>query len=414
MVVSSMIGVGVFASLGFQLEVLPSAFPILLLWLLGGVVSYCGAMCYAELAAQFPESGGEYHFLRVVLHPFPAFLAGWISIVAGFAAPIASLAIAFAGYARQLGIPVPTSWMAVGIILAIALLHSLPLRTIGGYLAITTFIKVALIFAFLLAAFFTPTTRALPFAPRDGDGALIFSSGFAVSFVYVMFAYSGWNGAAYIAGEIRNAQRALPLAFGIGLAVVTFLYIALNAVFLWRTPWELLVGRVEAGVFAAEAMFGAQGGKLMAALIAIGMLATMGAYTWSGSRVGHRIGLDFFALAFLARTNRHGAPVIALALQTGLALILALTGSFDQIVNFLMSLLLLCSLLTVLCVPIARHRYPGLERPFKTPLYPLPVIIYAVACLWMLAHQISVRPLATAMSALALLLGAVVYCRVRR
>ncbi len=414
MVISSMIGVGVFASVGFQLEALPSAFPILFLWLLGGVVSYCGAMCYAELAAQFPESGGEYHLLRTILHPFPAFLAGWTSIVAGFAAPIASLAIAFGGYARQLGVALPVSWLAVGIILAIALLHCLPLRMVGGYLAITTVVKIVLILAFLAAALFTPTPRTLSLVPVAGDGALILSPGFAVSFVYVMFAYSGWNGAAYIAGDIRNPQRVLPLAFGIGLGLVTVLYIALNAVFLWRAPWEKLAGRVEAGAIAAEAIFGTKGGALMAGLIAVGMLAPIGAYIWAGSRVGHRIGLDYSALAWLAHRNRNEAPVISLALLTGLALVLALTGSFDHIVNFLMFLLLLSSLLTVLCVPTMRRRAPDMRRPFQMPLYPLPVIIYVVACVWMLAHQIAARPLAALMGGLALTFGAVVYLGVRR
>jgi basic amino acid/polyamine antiporter, APA family len=413
LVITSMIGVGVFTSVGFQLLGLPSGFAILMLWVVGGIVSLCGALCYAELVAMMPKSGGEYHILREAYHPMAGFLAGWISITAGFAAPIAAVAMAFSKYAHTLGLnAMPQNVMAAVLIVGIAGIHFGSLRFIGGFLTATTFLKVGLILAFLVGALFVSKGQSPSLAPKAGDFALITSPSFATSLVYVMFAYLGWNGAAYVASEVRDPQRNVPLAFCLGILIVMVLYIVLNAVFLWCTPWDAMKGQVEAGIIAAKSIFGETGGQFMGGLIAFGIISTVAGFTWAGSRVNQRIGQDFASLGFLANLNRYGAPAIALVLQTVMSLVMLFSGTFDQVINYLMSQLILCSMLAVLAVPIMRWRAPQVERPFRVPLYPVPPVIFLGVSLWMLVFQVRARPVETAWGLLTLVIGSVVYAAV--
>lgn len=410
MVITSMIGVGVFTSVGFQLAGLPSGFAILMLWVVGGVVSLCGALCYAELVAMMPRSGGEYHIVREAYHPMIGFLAGWVSITAGFAAPIAAVGMAFGKYAVHLGLGgISPQVLATVLIVGVALLHLGSLRLIGTFLNVTTFLKVGLIAAFVIGAIALGKGQDVSFAPKAGDMALIVSPNFAESLVYVMFAYLGWNGAAYVAGEVKNPQRTVPLAFGIGIVVVMVLYLTLNAVFLWSTPWADMNLQLEAALISATRIFGARGGQFMGGLIAFGLISTVAGFTWAGSRVTQRIGQDFPNLGFLARVNRWGAPVWALLLQTTLSLVMLYSGTFDQVINYLMSQLFVCSILAVLAVILLRRRRPDAMRPFRVPLYPLPPVVFLAMSVWMLVFQVKARPVETAWSLLTLVIGLGLY-----
>ncbi len=409
LVITSMIGVGVFTSVGFQLLGLPSGFPILMLWVVGGVVSLCGALCYAELVAMLPQSGGEYHLLRETYHPLAGFLAGWVSMTAGFAAPIAGIAMVFGKYVNTLGLAAEPKAVAAVLIIVIALLHLGSLRLIGGFLTTMTFLKVALIAAFIIGAVCLGGGHGAVLAPKAGDWVLIASPEFATSLVYVMFAYLGWNGAAYVAGEVRNPQRIIPLSFTLGILIVMVLYIALNAVFLWRAPWDAMRGKEEAGLIAAQAVFGERGGWWMGALIAFGIISTVAGFTWAGSRVNQRMGQDISRLGWLARTNRWGSPWVALVVQTVIALYLLSRGSFDQITNYLMCLLQISSMLAVLAVMVMRWRRPAAERPFRTPLYPVPPLVFTAASLWILRFQSQKHPEMFLWSAVTLLIGVVLF-----
>ncbi len=209
LVVANMIGTGVFTSLGYQLEALPSAFPILVLWAVGGVLSFCGALCYAELVSIWPRSGGEYHLLREAYHPLVGFLAGWVSLVAGFAAPIALAAMAFGRYMAKLGVPVEPMVLAAGAVVLVTVIMLGSTSAVGRFLGALTVLKVSLILAFMAGALVPTATVAtaatvvpVSLLPKPGDWDLMISGGFATSLVYVMYAYTGWNGAAYVAGDL--------------------------------------------------------------------------------------------------------------------------------------------------------------------------------------------------------------------
>lgn len=408
-VVSSMIGVGVFTSVGFQLAAIPSAFPILLLWGLGGIVSLCGALCYAELLAMWPRSGGEYHLLRQAYHPAAGFLAGWISITAGFAAPLAALGLACGEYAKAVGLPISPPLTAATIILALAVWHLGPLRWVGGFLTVATALKLALIAAFLVGAWLAPSAESASLAPRPGDWGRITSPAFAISMVYVLFSYSGWNGAAYVASELRDPARLTPRALLLGTGIVTAVYLLLNAVFLARAPWDRLAGHVEAAVIAGESLFGKAGARAAGAVIAGGLIATLAGYTWAGSRVTDCIGQDFPRLRWLAVRNRWGAPYAAVTVQSLLALFILATGTFDAVVHYLMALLQLCSVLVVIAVAVERCRRPDAPRPFRVPFYPVPLLIFSGVTIWVLAYQILERPAETAAGAATLVIGLALY-----
>lgn len=417
LVVANMIGTGVFTSLGYQLEALPSAFPILVLWAVGGVLSFCGALCYAELVSMWPRSGGEYHLLREAYHPLAGFLAGWVSLVAGFAAPIALAAMAFGRYLAKLGMPVEPIWLAGGAVVLVTLIMLGSTSAVGRFLGGLTILKVTLIVAFMVGAMMPAgggeVVASVSLMPKAGDWDLILSGGFATSLVYVMYAYTGWNGAAYVAGELRDPQRTVPLALLGGTALVMVLYVGLNAAFLVRAPWEMLRSEPEVALAAAKAIFGERGGAWMGGLIAFGLLSMLTGLTWAGSRVHQRLGQDLMRLGFLAKANRHGAPVGAVLLQGGLALLLLFSGTFDAVLNYVEALLLVSSLLAVVAVIWLRWRRPEVVRPFKVPLYPVPPLLFAAATSYMLIYLVQRRPQELMWGAVTLLVGWLIHVVVR-
>jgi len=417
LVVANMIGTGVFTSLGYQLEALPSAFPILVLWAVGGVLSLCGALCYAELVSMWPRSGGEYHLLREAYHPLAGFLAGWVSLVAGFAAPIALAAMAFGRYLAKLGVPVEPIWLAGGAVVLVTLIMLGSTSAVGRFLGGLTLLKGRLIVAGMVGAMMPAgggeVVASVSLMPKAGDWDLILSGGFATSLVYVMYAYTGWNGAAYVAGELRDPQRTVPLALLGGTALVMVLYVGLNAAFLVRAPWEMLRSEPEVALAAAKAIFGERGGAWMGGLIAFGLLSMLTGLTWAGSRVHQRLGQDLMRLGFLAKVNRHGAPVGAVLLQGGLALLLLFSGTFDAVLNYVEALLLVSSLLAVVAVIWLRWRRPEVVRPFKVPLYPVPPLLFAAATSYMLIFLVQRRPQELMWGAVTLLVGWLIHVMVR-
>jgi len=413
LVVANMVGTGVFTSLGYQLAAVPSAFPILLLWTLGGVLSFCGALCYAELVSMMPRSGGEYHLLREAYHPMAGFLAGWISLVAGFAAPIALAALAFGSYLMELGVPIHPTVLAAGAVAVVTVLHLGGNTAIGRVLGFLTVLKVSLILFFIGGALWS-RAPAVSLAPQPGDMDLVFSGGFATSLVYVMYSYTGWNGAAYIAGELKNPQRTVPLALLGGTALVTVLYVSLNAAFLARTPWADLRSEPQVAVIAARAIFGPEAGSWMGGMIAFGLLSMLAGLTWAGSRVHQRLGQDLARIGFLARVNRHGAPYVAVLVQAMIAMILLLSGTFAAVLNYVEALLLVCSLLAVVAVAWLRWRRPDAVRPFRVPWFPLPLIAFAAATVYMLVFLVQERPAEIAWGAITLIVGAGVYVWINR
>ncbi|MCX6877173.1 MAG: amino acid permease [Verrucomicrobia bacterium] len=391
-VVANIIGVGIFTSLGFQVGPLPSGFAILMLWLVGGVCALCGALCYAELAAALPRSGGEYHFLGTIYHPALGFMAGWISATAGFAAPVALAAMAFGKYLTGVlpGVsPLLASLAVVWLVTPLLLGDS---RLGSGFQNASTLLKVALILGVIVMGCCGGPAQPVSFLPQAGDGARLVSAPFAVSLVYVMFAYSGWNASTYIAGEVRNPARMIPLSVGLGTLLVMGLYLAVNAVFVRSTPLAEMAGKVEVALTAGPYLFGAAGTRIMAGLICLGLVSTISAMMWIGPRVMVVMGEDLRGLRWLAGRNWRGTPRRATLVQFGLVNLFLLTSSFEQVVTGATFVLQLCSFLTVMGVFVLRHRRPDLARPYRTWGYPVTPLVFLAVSAWMLCHLLGSKP----------------------
>ena len=387
-VVANMIGTGVFTSLGFQLFGLHSGFTIVALWLIGGVCALCGALCYAELAAALPRSGGEYHLIGRTVHPTAGFLAGWLSATVGFAAPIALAAMALGKYAsgvvgREISQPV-----ALVVVTLVTFVHLRGVRLGALFQDSVTIFKIALVAVVIGAGLLAGNPQHVTFAPAAHDGAQLLSSAFATSLVYVMYAYLGWNAATYIVGEIRDPARNVPRALLLGTALVAALYIGLNAVFLCTTPVEAMRGQLEVGLIAGKYIFGEVGGRIVGGFICCGLIASVSAMTWIGPRVTATMGEDLAVFRWAAPRERGGVPATALIAQFALVCVLIGTSSFDPVLNYIQFSLTLCSMLAVVGLFVLRRREPDLPRPFRVPFYPFTPLVFLGVSAWMLVFML--------------------------
>lgn len=407
-VVANMIGTGVFGSLGFQVAGIPSGFPILVLWLVGGLVSFCGAVCYAELASIFPKSGGEYHLLSKAWNPFIGFLAGWLSVTVGFAAPVAANAALLGGYMGSITGLSPL-WFGIPVVVLVALVHLGKLSSIGIFQSGFTYAKVALILVLGLLAFILGTAQPVSFLPKEGDGQLIASGGFAISLVYVLYAYTGWNAATYMMDEVRRPEKTVPLALLIGTAFVTVLYVFINLAFLYSTPIEKMAGQAEVGLIAAEAILGPKGGMIMGILISFGLISTISSMTWAGPRVTAAIGRDHARFQILGKLNKNGVPALAVLLQAAIVILLVASATFEQLINYVQALLTISSLMVVIGLVVLRVRRPDLHRPYRAWGYPLTPLIFGGLSLYVLWFQIQQKTVEFLYGLGTLGLGVVIY-----
>jgi APA family basic amino acid/polyamine antiporter len=385
-VIANIIGTGIFTSLGFQLADIQSGFALLMLWVVGGIAALCGALCYGELSAALPRSGGEYHFLSQIYHPALGFMAGFVSATVGFAAPIALAAMAFGRYlhgALDFGSPVILSFAVVWLV---ALFHLKNLRVGSAFQNLSTLIKLLLVGALIAAGFFVQPKQPIDFLPAPGDTMAIFGAPFAVALVYVMYSYSGWNAAAYITGEIKQPAKNVPRSLLAGTGLVIVIYVLLNAVFLATTPAQELKGQLEVALIAGKHIFGSNGGRFAGAVICLGLVSAISSMTWIGPRVSMSMGEDHWLLRLLGRKNPQGIPANAIVLQLLIVNLLLFTRSFESVVQYTQFSLLLCSLFTVLGVIVLRTARPEIARPYRVWAYPLPPIIFAVITLWMMFY----------------------------
>ncbi|MGB1538143.1 MAG: APC family permease [Pseudomonadales bacterium] len=409
-VIANMVGTGVFTSLGFQLLDIQSVALILLLWIVGGVIALCGALTYAELGAQLPRSGGEYHFLSQLYHPGFGFVSGWISITVGFAAPIALAAMTFGAYLGAAVQGVDQTLAAALLIGTLGVLHCYSRATSGQTQVIFTALKVILIVFFSIAALIAsdyPVT--FPSLPAASDLVSFKSGAFAVALIYVNYAYTGWNSATYLIDELEDPTRRLPRVLLIGTLSVVGFYLLLNFVFLTVAPMEVMQGQLEVGVIAAQYAFGATGGQLMGLMLSLLLISTVSAMLMAGPRVLLVIGQDFPVFAWLAKTNRSGMPFIAISSVVILSMILVLTSSFESVLVFSGFVLSLNTLLTV--GGVFRLRALGLLKAgrYQTWGYPLTPLLYLGLTLWTLIYILIQRPIEGLMGLLVVALGGVFY-----
>lgn len=408
-VIANMIGVGVFTTLGFQVASLPSPFAVLMLWVLGAVGAFCGALCYGELGSMMPRSGGEYTYLSHIYHPAIGFLSGWVSIVAGFAAPIALTAIALGEYAGALLPGLDKTVIAVSVIVILSVVHLTDVRFGCHFQNLFTVGKILLIVAFIVLGFLVTNPQDITLTPSPRDLESVFSPAFAISLVYVFYAYSGWNSASYVAGEILRPERNLPIALFWGAAFVALCYCLINYVFLYTVPMGELAGQIDVGYLSAKSIFGQRGAAIMTVLICVALISSLSSLIMVGPRVTQTMSEDLNRLRFLSARNKRGAPVYAIILQAGVAIFLTLTATFNAVLTYVGFTLALFASLTVLGVFVLRRRHPHLKRPFKTWGYPVTPAIFLLLYGWMIGYLIIERPLPSLFGLLTVASGLLLY-----
>jgi basic amino acid/polyamine antiporter, APA family len=408
-VVADMIGVGVFTSLGFQVKDIPSGFSILLLWTVGGVVALCGVFSYSELGAMFPRSSGEYNFLSRAYHPAFGFLAGFVSATVGFSAPVALAAMAFGEYGKSVFPNAPPLLLAVGVVWLVSLVQLTGVRHSSAFQLIATILKVLLIVAFLVSGFVIGTPQPVSFAPSASDLSYIASAPFAISLVFVMYSFSGWNAATYIIGEVHQPERNVPRAMLAGTLIVMVLYVALNAVFLHTAPIDRLAGQLDVARISGSYIFGELGGRIVGAMICFGLISSISAMMWIGPRVMMTMGEDIPILRVFSVRSTGGAPASAILLQLVVATLMLFTRSFEAVLDFIQFALLFCSFFTVLGVIKLRITQPDLPRPYRAWGYPITPVVFLLVTGFMMYYLLTQRPLQSAFGILIMLSGLLIY-----
>ncbi len=424
LVVANIIGAGIFTTTGFQAADLGHPLYIFLLWIIGGALAFFGALCYGELGALMPHAGGEYVYLRDTYGPALGFMSAFVSLIAGFSAPIAAATKAFVRYLSHffpllaeepmLGSVISVNdLIAIGLLWLLIVIHLRGVRAGMGFNDLVTLFKVAGIVSILLAAValgrgdVSNLTRVSASFYELGRAETL--AAFGTSLIFVMFCYSGWNAAAYVASEMKDPQRDLPRALLLGTVIVLVLYLGLNAVYFFGANVDELAGKVEVGLVASRSLFGAWGVTLVTIVLCTSILASASAMIIVGPRVYYALGRDFLPFSFLAKTRRTGSPATALLLQGVVTSLIIVSGRVDQIQQYAGFTLVLFASLAVSCVIVLRVRRPDLKRPFRAWGYPITPLLFLCVSGWMMYWAFQGRPVESTLSLLTVLAGGVIF-----
>ena len=408
-VISNMIGTGVYTSLGLQAAGVHSVLALVLIWITGGLVALCGALTYGELAARIPKSGGEYIFLSRIFHPSFGFLSGFISMTIGFAAPLAISAIALGTYAGNI-IPVKPVIIAITAIIALTAINSSSFKTGANFNFIMAILNVLLILALCIAGFVKGHHPDFSLTFGREDFKQVINPAFAVSLVYVSFAYSGWNSAAYITHQVKDPVKNLPRILITGTLVVMTLYTLLNLVFLYTVPLEDLENKIDIAFIAANNIFGTKWGVSVAVLISIGLIASINSLLILGPRVTQAIAEDYRKLGFLGIENRNGSPFYATILLTLIALALIWTSTFEQIMTLIGFTLSLFTISSVAGIFFLRYKMKKNGEDFyHTAGYPFIPVFFILIEGCMMVYVFINRPVQSLIGIGITLVGLLVY-----
>ena len=399
LVVGDMVGAGIFTTSGLLLAELGNPLLMLGLWLVGGMLALCGALCYGELGAAMPKAGGEYVFLGELFHPVLGFLTGWVSLFAGFSAPLALSSMGCSEYLTSAfpalaGSGDPTLLKKALAISLIGILTAIHLRGIEKGARVQNYLtvgKVVLILVLISTGFAMGRGEMgnlvqVQAVTQDGADWRVMG----LSLMWIMFAFSGWNASAYIGSEVRNPGRNLPRSLFLGTGIVLLLYLGLNVFFVYAVPPDEAAGVIAIGGLAAEWTFGPTVEAVFSGLIAFALLSSISALIILGPRVYYAMARDGYFFRSIGRVNpKTGVPGRAIVLQSLLAVILVASGTFDQILTYMGFCLGIFPILAVLGV-FKLRRSGGSE--YRMPGFPLVPLFFAGTSIFMLILAYQERP----------------------
>lgn len=412
-VAASMIGAGVYTTSGFTIAALPSPWLVILAWAVGGFVAICGAIGYSGLASRFPQSGGEYLFLGVTLHPVAGLMAGWVSLLAGFTSAIAIAALTCEAYLRSVmgsasaaEIP-PAGSIAVALVLLAAILHTLSIRPSALAQEVVVGLKLLMIGGFIVVACFAPGHRWSGWAgPPTADDFSV--RAFATSLLYISFSYAGFNAAIYIAGEVKRAERNVPRAMIGGTALVALLYVTLNAIFVLGPEMETVRGQEQIAAIAADSIGGPGFAWFVSVVIVVSLFTSVSALVMTGPRVYAKMADDGFLPAWFRFRDR--PPAAAIWFQAVAAIVVIGFAGLQSLLAYLGFTLSLCSALTVSMLFRVRHQ----DRGLAVRLTRWAAGIFVIATCVTAGIAAVNEPLQAVVAAGTLGLGALIYPFVKR
>jgi len=429
LVVSNMIGVGIFTSTGFLAGQLGSPKLVLWIWVVGAVCALCGALCYSELGINMPSSGGEYVYLTRAFGPTWGFMTGWVSFFAGFSAPIASVALAFSDYLGNFfpALHQENSRVLIGsgewtlsfggaqavaclLVLVFTVINIFGVLRVARLQNVLTSAKILVLVAFIVLGFSAGKGSWQHFsmnAARDVSTSI--PAQFAISLFWIYVAYSGWNAATYVAEELRQPSRTLPLALTVGTVLVATLYLVLNVVFIYAAPLEDLKGELAVGALAASRLFGPQTAGIFSALMALSLMGTVNAMVTIGPRVYYAMAKNGAFLASAAKVHpRWHTPVAAIVAQGICTMLMTLTP-FPQLVVYIGFTLNFFAVMSVASLLIFRRRAGWQKLRVVSFAYPLIPVAFLVVGLWMTIQGIQLKPLVSLATVVTIVTGALVY-----
>jgi APA family basic amino acid/polyamine antiporter len=426
-VIANIIGAGIFTTSGLLMADLGSPVLLIILWAAGGIIAICGALSYGELGANMPEAGGEYMFLSRIFHPLLGFLSGWVSFIVGFSAPIAASALGFGDYFIR-AFPGLSEWItentflgpggsgklfAVIVVLAFTLIHSRGISFGSKVQNILTLLKVLLVAGLIVAGLAFGKGNVENFrAANTLDSGLAGWKTIGLSLMWIMFAYSGWNASTYIGSEIKKPKLNLPGSLLIGTGLVIILYLLLNAVFVYAIPPGEMKGVISVGGLAMGKLFGPGAETVFSLLIAFALFSSLSAYIIIGPRVYYSMSRDGLFFKAVAKIHeKYKVPVYSIYLQSLIAIIFILTGTFDQILTYMGFSLGIFPLLTI--AGSFRIRRTG-KIHTRIPGFPVPQLVYMAAGIIMLVLSFMERPVESSIALLTVTAGIPAYIMFRK
>jgi len=434
MMMGIVIGSGIFVTTGLIAQALPSASLILLCWLVGGALTLAGASIYAELGVAMPEAGGQYVYLREAYGPLPAFLFGWLMILVYVSGSIAGLAVAFSEYCTyffpsissenilysvtielgKISIPLSLTTTKIMALAMIVLLSAVNyLGVVFGKLVqnILTVIKIGCILLFIGLGFTIGKTIPIDFSLNPAN--LSFSQlvmGFGIALVAVSWTFDGWTNVNFICGEIKNPKRNLPLALIFGTLFVTIIYMLVNYIYLSALPLSQMAGDVTIAESAARAMFGNVAIALFSGAVLISIFGALNGNIFTGARVVYKMGEDkYFFQKAGSLHPRFRTPSFAIIIQAVWAGVLTLSGSFEQLMTYVIVGAMFFWIAAAASVFTLRKKYPNLPRPYKTWGYPVTPIIFIAATAGILINTFIANPMEPMVGIIIILTGIPVF-----
>jgi len=416
-VIASMVGTGILVSPGYMMVTLKNYPVIFGLWALGGLLALCGALCVAELAAALPRAGGEYVYLREAYGPMPAFLSGWTSFFLGFSAPLA-----VAGYIAALYLLTPfglaedkaglvVKITAVVIIIVITLPNLVGHRQSAWTQNLTTLLKFGLFVLLVVLSFLFGKGSLANITEGQPIGSVQLGTA-ATQLFYVMFAYSGWNAASYLAGEVKNPTRILPRSLLFGAGLVVLLYLALNLVFAYSVPLADVgfENAEQVPRLAVQNLFGSKASSIFSVLLGLTFLATVSAFIITGPRIYYAMAKDgLFPSAAAYLSPKGSVPIYAMIAQSVCAIVILLLTDFRNLYKYASVGLSIFAMLFIAAVYVLRWRRPEMERPFRVPGYPVVPAIFMSVILFMTVFAFVQWPVPSIWSLGSILAGVPVY-----